>query len=88
MFVAAHMINQLKDQRVEVSERLRLAQLLWKSKDGVGPNKQQVVVDCVTAMLIQHKKRLASFAAFLFNQFYSMFQSKWQICQSFVDNSR
>ena len=55
------MMGQLKDQRVEVTERLKLAGKLWLTQDEVGPNKHQVIMDTVITILINNKKRFVDF---------------------------
>ena len=55
------MMGQLKDQRVDVTERLKLASKLWLTQDEVGPNKHQVIMDTVITILISNKKRFDDF---------------------------
>ena len=56
-FCAVCMVGRLKDQRVDVKERLKLACKLWLTQDDVGPNKHQVIVDTVVTILINNRKR-------------------------------
>ncbi|KAK7105811.1 hypothetical protein V1264_017143 [Littorina saxatilis] len=55
--ISACMIGRLKDQRLQVPERLKLALKLWQTEDEVGPNKHQVIIDTVVSILINDKKR-------------------------------